>query len=67
MSTEDPEVEREEAPPAEPVGVFVAKTKDADGNINVEVRPVGVDLTEVSTLLELGYASFRQSLGLAPR
>lgn len=49
-----------------PDGVLVVKTTDADGNIRVDVEPLGgVIATEVQTLIELGVGAWRQKIGLS--
>lgn len=61
-----------EAPPANnvPDGVLITKDIGGDGNLKVNVVPVGnVQITEVQTIIEIGLRFFREQIGLsqAPR
>lgn len=48
-----------------PNGVFIEKAVTEDGNLQVNVAPVGnVQVTEVQTLIEVGLKTFREQIGL---
>ena len=68
LPTPDLAADAAEAPEQPPAakGVFVSKGVSDDGVIGVEVHLVGVEATEVQTLLELGVANFRKVNGLPP-
>jgi hypothetical protein len=54
--------------PEMPDAVLVTKNTDEQGNITVEVSPVGnVQATEIQTILELGVARWRSMIGLGPK
>jgi hypothetical protein len=53
-----------EAPEQSTPGVFVTKERDGEGNLNINIVPVGVEVTEVQTILEIGLKSFREQIGL---
>jgi hypothetical protein len=64
---DEPEVVQQvvDTPGEEPVGVFVVKVKDEQGNIRTDIQPIGVELTEIDTLLRLGRKRWLELIGLA--